>query len=65
MNEAGLVAEGLKAMRDAVDLPVTVKHRIGIGRLDEYGFVRNFVGTAAEAGCEVSSFTPAIPGWRA
>jgi tRNA-dihydrouridine synthase A len=40
-------------MRDAVDLPVTVKHRIGIDQVEDYGFVRDFVGTVAEAGCEV------------
>ena len=38
-----------KAMRDAVALPVTVKHRIGIDRIESYGFVRDFVGTVAEA----------------
>ena len=41
-------------MRDAVSLPVTVKHRIGIDRLESYDFVRDFVGTVAAAGgCEV------------
>jgi tRNA-dihydrouridine synthase A len=54
MAEPALVADGVKAMRDAADLPVTVKHRIGIGRDESYGFVRDFVGTvAARGGCEV------------
>jgi tRNA-dihydrouridine synthase A len=53
MAEAPLVRDGVKAMRDAVDLPVTVKHRIGIDREERYEFVRDFVGTVAEAGCEV------------
>jgi len=53
MAEPALVADGVKAMRDAVSLPVTVKHRIGIDRSESYGFVRDFVGTIAEAGCEV------------
>lgn len=53
MNEAGLVARSVKAMRDAVNLPITVKHRIGIGRIEAYGFVRDFVGLVAEAGCNV------------
>ncbi|WP_051242352.1 tRNA dihydrouridine(20/20a) synthase DusA [Azohydromonas australica] len=53
MAEADLVAEGVKAMRDAVGIPVTVKHRIGIDRIESYDFVRDFVGTVAEAGCEV------------
>lgn len=53
MNEAPLVAEGVKAMRDAVQIPVTVKHRIGIDKSESYDFVRDFIGTVAEAGCEV------------
>ncbi|MEO8807270.1 MAG: tRNA dihydrouridine(20/20a) synthase DusA [Burkholderiaceae bacterium] len=53
MAEPQLVADGVKAMRDAVDLPVTVKHRIGIDRSESYEFVRDFVGTVARAGCEV------------
>jgi tRNA-dihydrouridine synthase A len=53
MNEPQLVADCVKAMRDAVSVPVTVKHRIGVDAVEEYGFVRDFVGTIAEAGCEV------------
>jgi tRNA-dihydrouridine synthase A len=53
MAEPALVADGVKAMRDACALPVTVKHRIGLDRGEDYGFVRDFVGTLAEAGCEV------------
>jgi len=53
MNEAPLVADCVKAMRDVVDIPVTVKHRIGIDREESYAFVRDFVGTLADAGCEV------------
>jgi len=53
MNEAPLVADCVKAMVDAVDVPVTVKHRIGIDKEESYGFVRDFVGTVADAGCTV------------
>jgi tRNA-dihydrouridine synthase A len=53
MAEPALVADGVKAMRDAVSVPVTVKHRIGIDRTESYGFVRDFVGTVSEAGCAV------------
>ena len=53
MNEPQLVADCVKSMRDAVSVPVTVKHRIGVDAVEEYGFVRDFVGTIAEAGCEV------------
>ena len=53
MGEAPLVADCVKAMQDAVALPITVKHRIGIDRVEDYGFVRDFVGTISRAGCEV------------
>jgi tRNA-dihydrouridine synthase A len=53
MAEPALVAECVKAMRDAVSIPVTVKHRIGIDAIEEYAFVRDFVGTAATGGCDV------------
>jgi len=51
MAEPELVARCVRAIRDAVPLPVTVKHRIGIDQVSDYGFVRDFVGTVAQAGC--------------
>ena len=51
MSEASLVADCVKAMVDAVAVPVTVKHRIGIDKVESYEFVRDFVGTVALAGC--------------
>ena len=58
MAEPQLVADCVKAMVDAVDstrVPITVKHRIGIDKTENtpesYGFVRDFVGTVSEAGC--------------
>ncbi len=53
MAEPRLVADCIKAMRDAVSIPVTVKHRIGIDRTEDYGLVRDFVGQLHAAGCEV------------
>ena len=53
MAEPRLVADGIKAMVDAVSIPVTVKHRIGIDKDESYAFVRDFVGTVAESGCRV------------
>lgn len=55
MAEPALVADGVKAMLDAVDgrIPVTVKHRIGIDRVEHYEFVRDFVGQVSRAGCKV------------
>jgi len=45
------VAEGLRAMRDAVDLPVTVKTRIGVDDLDSYELLAAFTEKLARAGC--------------
>jgi tRNA-dihydrouridine synthase A len=53
MAEPALVADCVKAMVDRVSIPVTVKHRIGLDQIEEYGFVRDFVGTVAAAGCSV------------
>lgn len=53
MAEPALVADGVKAMVDVVSVPVTVKHRIGIDKTEDYGFVRDFVGHVSEAGCAV------------
>ena len=53
MQEPALVADCVKAMVDVVDVPVTVKHRIGIDKDESYSFVRDFIGTVAEAGCNV------------
>ncbi|MDR0246893.1 MAG: tRNA dihydrouridine(20/20a) synthase DusA [Burkholderiales bacterium] len=53
MKEPALVADCVRAMREAVSIPVTVKHRIGVDAIEDYGFVRDFVGAVHEAGCEV------------
>ncbi len=55
MAEAALVRDAVKAMRDVLgdDLPVTVKHRIGIDRSERFDFVHDFVGTVSESGCSV------------
>jgi tRNA-dihydrouridine synthase A len=51
MAEPALVSSCVKRIREAVAIPVTVKHRIGIDKVEEYSFVRDFVGTVALAGC--------------
>jgi tRNA-dihydrouridine synthase A len=51
MAEPALVADCVRAMVDVAGVPVTVKHRIGIDRVESYDFVRDFVGTVGEAGC--------------
>lgn len=53
MAEPALVADCIKAMQDAVDIPVTVKHRLGLDYEESYAFVRDFVGTIHDTGCRV------------
>lgn len=55
MAHPALVAECVVAMREAVSIPVTVKHRIGINGRDSYAELCDFVGQVREAGCR--SFT--------
>jgi tRNA-dihydrouridine synthase A len=52
MKDPDRVAAGVAAMRRAVDLPVTVKCRIGVDDSEEYAFLRDFVTTIAATGCD-------------
>ena len=52
MAEPNLVADCVKAMRDACSIPVTVKHRIGIDNLDSYEALADFIGIVSESGCD-------------
>ncbi len=51
MAEPDLVAECIHEMRNAVDIPVTVKHRIGIDDMQSYEEMLHFVDTVAKTGC--------------
>lgn len=53
MAEPELVADCVAAMRQAVNIPVTVKTRLGIDDRDSYAELTHFIGTVAAAGCEV------------
>ncbi len=51
MAEPELVADCVRAMREAVRIPVTVKHRLGINKTESYDFVSRFVEKVSKAGC--------------
>lgn len=53
MAEPELVRDCLKAMIDAVSIPITVKTRIGIDRLDSFDELHRFVSIVKESGCKV------------
>lgn len=52
MAQPELVADAVAAMQKAVNIPVTVKHRIGIDDRDRYEDMANFVRIVSEAGCQ-------------
>jgi tRNA-dihydrouridine synthase A len=47
-----LVADCVRRMRDAVELPVTVKCRIGIDARDDYAFFAEFAAAVIDAGVD-------------
>jgi tRNA-dihydrouridine synthase A len=51
MAKPELVARAVEAMAAAVDVPVTVKHRIAIDDQEEWPTLSGFVQTVAAAGC--------------
>jgi len=53
MLEPDLVKDCMSAMLDAVDIPVTIKTRLGVDDFYSYQFISDFVGQVAESGCSV------------
>lgn len=52
MKDPDRVAEGVAAMKRAVTIPVTVKHRIGVDDLDRYEDMLRFVDIVTPAGAD-------------
>lgn len=52
MAEPELVARCVSEIKKSVGIPVTVKHRTGVDSIEDYEFLRRFVATIAEAGCQ-------------
>ncbi|MEE4295146.1 MAG: tRNA dihydrouridine(20/20a) synthase DusA [Wenzhouxiangella sp.] len=50
MKEPELVRDCMQALGEAVDVPVTVKTRIGVDEFDSAAFLEDFVATVAESG---------------
>lgn len=54
MNHKSIVADCLKSMMDAVNnIPITIKHRIGIGYHSSYEYLCDFVGNIYNIGCRI------------
>ena len=52
MNDPELVSECIKQIKDTVDIPVTIKCRIGVDNNDSYSNLLNFIGINDDAGCD-------------
>jgi tRNA-dihydrouridine synthase A len=53
MRQPHLVADAIKSMQDAVNLPVTVKHRLGLDYDESIHLMTEFVSVLYDAGCRV------------
>ncbi len=53
MRQPGLVRDGVAAMLDAVEIPVTVKTRLGVDELDSYAYFSDFIHCVAASGCRI------------
>ena len=51
MKEPELVARCVTEMQQAVDIPITVKTRLGVDEYDSDIFLHDFIGKIAETGC--------------
>ena len=52
MKEPELVSKCVNAMKDSVDIPVTVKCRIGVDDMDEDAQLDKFIKEVSSSGCE-------------
>ena len=52
MKEPDLVAQCVESMAEKCDIPVTVKHRIGIDDMESYEQLSDFVERISDKGCE-------------
>ena len=53
MLEPALVRDCLWAMRDAVEIPVTIKTRLGVDDRYSYDYFSDFVSELARSGCDI------------
>ncbi len=53
MKESGLVRDCLAAMRQAVDIPVSIKTRTGVDTCDSWEFLHDFIGEVSRAGIQI------------
>ncbi|MDX2347152.1 MAG: tRNA dihydrouridine(20/20a) synthase DusA [Legionella sp.] len=52
MTQAALVSDCIKAIKQAVSIPVTAKTRIGVDNQDGYAFFEGFINTLINSGCD-------------
>ena len=52
MKEPKLVAQCVEAMIERCDIPITVKHRIGIDDMESYDQLSDFISLISQKGCQ-------------
>ena len=52
MKEPDIVAKSIEEMSNSVNIPVTVKCRIGIDEFDSFEFLNDFVSKVSQSGCK-------------
>lgn len=52
MKKPDLVAKLFLSMQEAVQIPVTIKTRLGVDEVDSDVFLQDFIGKIADAGCK-------------
>ncbi len=52
MKNAKLTAKCVSSLLNSSQLPITVKHRLGVDDFDSYDFLRDFIGTVSNVGCK-------------
>ena len=52
MSSPEVVADCVRAMQSVVDVPITIKTRIGIDDFESYEFLRDFICATTAAGCD-------------
>ena len=52
MQDSALVANCIRAMQDAVDIPISIKHRTGLNYDYDYNYLSDFVAVVAATGCK-------------
>ncbi|KAK2194504.1 bifunctional DUS-like [Babesia duncani] len=52
MKKKELVRDIVYALKRKLNVPVSIKHRLGVDELDSYEYIKDFIATVKESGCD-------------